>query len=144
MTAYREPKTFELIIVVHSDSLKESAINIYSYRWQIETMFKVFKSSGFKMEDTHIKDSEKLETLFSIMAIAFTISYEIGDKYEIINSQKIKKHGYKQKSTPRIGLDLILNWTNNCKNKLINALKKIFRNIEKIRFNKYEIIKNVV
>ena len=79
-----------------------------------------------------------------LMAIAFTISYEIGDKHEQKHQQKIKKHGYKQKATPRIGLDLILNWASNCKNKLITALKRILTRIEKLGFDRKSIIKNVV
>jgi len=143
LTAYKDNKTSELIIVVHSNNLAKSAIKIYSYRWQIETMFKSLKSSGFNMEDSHITNSQRLETLFSIMAIAFVISYEIGDNYEQKYPQKIKKHGYKQTSTPKIGLDLILNWTNNCKIKLIRALERIVRKVEKIGFDKRLVIKNV-
>lgn len=124
LSACKCPKTAELLVVVHSDDIK-SPCNLYKYRWQIETMFKAFKSSGFNMQDTHITDSLRLETLFSIMAIAFTIAYDIGDEYEKEHPQKIKKHGYKSKATFRIGLDLILNWSINCKNILIRELKRI-------------------
>lgn len=141
LSAYRNDK-FELIVVVHDSNIKNPC-QLYCYRWQIETMFKAFKTSGFNMEDTHIKDSQKLETLFGIMAIAFTISYEIGDEYEQSHPQKIKKHGYKQKSTPRIGLDLILNWINNCKIRLVFALRRIARRVEKYCFDKIIVIKNV-
>ncbi len=133
---------FELIVVVHIPDI-ENPCQIYCYRWQIETMFKAFKTSGFNMEDTHITDSRKLETLFGIMAIAFAISYEIGDEYEKDYPQKLKKHGYKQKSTPRIGLDLILNWMNNCKIKLVLTLKRIAKRVEKYCFDKTMVIKNV-
>jgi hypothetical protein len=124
LSAYRCPKTAELLVVVHDKNI-ELPCELYKYRWQIETMFKAFKSSGFNMEDTHITDSLRLETLFSVMAIAFTIAYDIGDEYEKENPQKIKKHGYKPKATFRIGLDLILNWFINHKNKLIRELKRI-------------------
>ena len=36
-------------------------------------MFKAFKSSGFNMEATHLVDYDRLNTLFSVMAIAFCI-----------------------------------------------------------------------
>jgi hypothetical protein len=124
LSAYKCPKTAELLVVVHSKNI-DWACELYKYRWQIETMFKAFKTSGFNMEDTHITDSLRLETLFSVMAIAFTIAYEIGDQYEKEHPQKIKKHGYKQKSTLKIGLDLMLNWWINCKNKLVLELKRI-------------------
>jgi len=32
-------------------------------RWQIETLFKAFKSSGFNIESTHVTDQKKLEKL---------------------------------------------------------------------------------
>jgi hypothetical protein len=124
LSAYRCPKTAELLVVVHSRNL-ESPCSLYQYRWQIETMFKAFKSSGFNMEDTHITDSLRLETLFSVMAIAFVIAYDIGDEYEKDHPQTLKKHGYKPKATFRIGLDLIFNWLMNYKNKLIRELKRI-------------------
>lgn len=124
LSAYKCPKTAELLVVVHSADL-DLACELYKYRWQIETMFKALKTSGFNMEDTHITDPLRLETLFSIMAIAFTVAYDIGDEYEKERPQKIKKHGYKQKSTFKIGMDLILNWLVNCKNKLIQELKRI-------------------
>lgn len=141
LSAYRNDK-FELIVVVHDPNI-ENPCQLYCYRWQIETMFKAFKTSGFNMEGTHITDSQKLETLFGIMAIAFAISYEIGDEYEKDHHQKLKKHGYKQNSTPRIGLDLILNWMNNCKIKLVLALRRIARRIEKYCFDKTIVMKNV-
>ena len=126
LSAYRCSKTAELLVVVHSSNI-ESPCDLYKYRWQIETMFKAFKSSGFNMEATHITDSLRLETLFSVMAIAFVVAYDIGDEYEKANPQKIKKHGYKSKATFRIGLDLILNWMINCKNKLIEEIRKIIK-----------------
>lgn len=126
LSAYRCSKTAELLVVVHSKNL-ESPCSLYKYRWQIETMFKAFKSSGFNMEDTHITDSLRLETLFSVMAIAFVVAYDIGDKYEKEHPQTLKNHGYKPKATFRIGLDLILNWINTCKSKLIRELKGIAR-----------------
>lgn len=124
LSAYRCPKTSELLVVVHSQDIGLPC-ELYKYRWQIETMFKAFKSSGFNMEDTHITDTLRLETLFSVMSIAFVIAYDIGDEYETVNPQKVKMHGYKQKATFRIGLDLMLHWMNNCKNKLIKEIKKI-------------------
>ena len=128
LSAYKCHKTAELLVVVHSKDL-ECPCALYKYRWQIETMFRAFKSSGFNMEDTHITDFLRLETLFGIMAIAFTIAYDIGDEYEKKHPQKIKKHGYKQKSTFKIGLDLILNWLVNYKIKLVSELNRIDKRV---------------
>ena len=130
LSAYRCYKTSELLVVVHSRNI-DLPCEIYKYRWQIETMFKAFKSSGFNMERTKVTDFERLQTLFSVMAIAFTIAYDIGDEYEKVHPQKIKKHGYKQKSTFRIGLDLILYWFFNHKKTLINKLHQIVKKVDK-------------
>ena len=93
----------ELLALVHSETIK-SAISLYSERWQIETMFRAFKSSGFNSEATHITDYDRLTTIMSVMAIAFAISYktgEIGDEHSPI---KVKKHGYRARSIFRHGL----------------------------------------
>ena len=106
LSAYRCNKTSELLVVVHSCNIT-NACYLYSYRWQIETMFKAFKSSGFNIENTKVVNYNKLETLFSAMAIAFAISYEIGDNFEQKNPQKLKKHGYKPIATIKLGISLI-------------------------------------
>ena len=130
LSAHRCPKTAELLVVVHSSDLK-TPCSLYNYRWQIETMFKAFKTSGFNMEDSKVVNYDKLETLFSVMAIAFAISYEIGDNYEQKYPQKLKKHGYKQISTIKLGINLIKNWFFNHKKVLIDKLWKIARRVDK-------------
>jgi hypothetical protein len=124
LSAYRHHKTGELLVVVHSSNIT-NACELYKYRWQIETMFKAFKSSGFNLEDTKVVNYDKLETLISVMMIAFTISYEVGDDYEDDHPQKLKKHGYKAVSTYKIGINLIKNWLFNCWVNLVRMMKKI-------------------
>ena len=34
----------------------EATVARYKFRWQIETAFKAMKSSGFNIEDTHLRD----------------------------------------------------------------------------------------
>lgn len=143
LSAYRCPKTLLLLVVVHSKTVK-TPCHLYKYRWQIETMFKAFKSSGFNMEDTHITDYRRLSTLFGVMAIAFAIAYDIGDKREKEHQQILKKHGYKQKATFRIGLDLILHWFMNCKNKLIREFKRIVAKVDQEQIQKLSEVKSVM
>lgn len=88
-------------------------------------MFKAFKSSGFNLEDTRVANYDRLETLISVMMIAFTISYEVGDDYEDLHPQKLKKHGYKAVSTYKIGINLIKNWLFNCAINFVRIMKKI-------------------
>jgi len=66
----------------------------YKRRWQIETMFKALKSSGFNLEDTHLKDSERIEKLVSLVFIAFIWCYKVGIYVDsFIKPITIKKHG---------------------------------------------------
>ena len=42
----------------------EEALDMYRQRWQIETMFKGLKSSGFNIEDSHVRSQERMANLF--------------------------------------------------------------------------------
>lgn len=99
-------KKGELAVLVHSPSIKDP-VEIYAQRWQIETMFKAFKSSGFNCESTHITDDLRLYTLMQVMSIAFCLAYQVGEIIALVEPQIIKKHGYRQKSIFRIGIDEI-------------------------------------
>ena len=107
VTALRN-KCGELVVVIHSASIK-NPLEIYKKRWEIETMFKAFKSSGFNMEATHITDPDRLNTLFSVMAIAFCITYKAGIITAETEKIPIKSHGRKARSVIRTGLDTIQN-----------------------------------
>jgi len=110
-------KNGELAVLIHSPDIKDS-IEIYSQRWQIETMFRAFKTAGFNCEATHITDDLRLDTLMQIMSVAFCLAYQVG---EIISSDKpiiTKKHGYKQKSVFRVGIDEIIRILHNIDVKL--------------------------
>jgi len=66
------------LIIVSLEKPKESLF-YYQKRWQIETLFKAFKSSGFNIENTHVTDQKRLEKLFMIVMIALVWCYKIGD-----------------------------------------------------------------
>ena len=63
-TIDREGKMEFLILV--SFNKPEQPMVFYKQRWQIETLFRGLKSSGFNIEDTHVTDLESLEKLFSL------------------------------------------------------------------------------
>lgn len=67
----------ELVIVISQD-YDAQAVTKYAQRWEIETMFKAFKTHGFNAEDTHITKTDRLEQLFAVMAIAFYWAYKTG------------------------------------------------------------------
>jgi len=123
----------ELLVLMHSQEL-DDAITTYAKRWQIEVMFRCFKSGGFDMEATHVTDPGKIETITAVIAIAFCIAYKTGLWQAEHDLPPIKSHGRKAKSIFRIGLDKIQNALFNLKNKaneIIKILKEIFQNARK-------------
>jgi hypothetical protein len=97
----------ELQILI-SYNCPEQGQDAYRERWQIETAFRAMKSGGFNIEDTHLKDLERIEKLLSLVMIAFTWAYVIGVyAHEHIKPIEIKKHGRRAKSLFKHGLELI-------------------------------------
>lgn len=117
-------KNGELLILAHTKDIKDATTE-YRYRWNIEHMFKAFKSAGFNLEDTRIINPDKLQTLTSVMAIAFCAAYQLGDKQHQEQPIETKKHGYKQYSLFRHGLNIIRNSMINHKYKLKRILKNL-------------------
>ncbi|MCX6258197.1 MAG: IS4 family transposase [Bacteroidia bacterium] len=95
-------------VIIASDYYDEHALIMYKDRWQIETMFKALKSSGFNIEDTHLSDLNRISKMLSLVCIAFIWAYYVGiyrDKN--IEPIKIKKHGRRQYSFFTYGLRFI-------------------------------------
>lgn len=105
-TIDREGKQEFLIII--SFNKPEQAMIYYKKRWQIETLFRGLKSSGFNIEHTHVTDLKRLERLFLLTIIAFVWCYKIGDFIDQeIKEIVIKKHGRKAISVFKYGLDYL-------------------------------------
>ena len=86
----------------------EGALEMYRLRWQIETMFKGLKSSGFNIEGSHVRDRERMSNLFSIIMIAYVWCYLVGIYiHENIKAIKVLKHGRRAVSLFKYGLDYI-------------------------------------
>ena len=100
-------KNGELAVLIHNDEIDNPA-EIYAQRWQIETMFKAFKSAGFNCEATHITNDLRLDTLMQVMSIAFCLAYQTGEIVVVDKPIIIKKHGYRQNSIFRVGLDTLV------------------------------------
>jgi hypothetical protein len=65
-------------VIIISQVFDIQSFTHYKQRWEIETMFKAFKTQGFNIEDTHITDTEKLDRLLAVVAIAFYWAYKAG------------------------------------------------------------------
>jgi hypothetical protein len=103
---------------------KDNAIENYKNRWQIETMFKAFKTKGFNVEDTQMKDINRIDKLIAIIAMAYVWAYKIGIYIHLnIKAITIKKHKRKAISFFKLGLNFIANALFNCnQNKILIAI----------------------
>ncbi|MFB2587343.1 IS4 family transposase [Acinetobacter sp. c1-l78] len=92
-------------VILISNLKSKNRLDLYSHRWQIECLFKGLKSSGFQLEDTHVKEIECLHTLISVTLLAFAWCYNIGEYvHQNIQKIKIKSHGRRAESVFKYGL----------------------------------------
>ncbi len=122
----------ELMIIVTNANPK-IAIAAYLRRWEIETLFQALKGRGFKFENTHITNLERIEKLIVIMSVAFSWAHKIGEWRSKIKPILLKnKINQKrpQYSYFRYGLDFISDKLTGFK---IITLKKFNELIEFIK-----------
>jgi len=102
------------LIIVASFAKTRDSIKEYAKRWQIESMFRAIKSSGFNINKTHLSEINRFEKLLTLVFIAFVWAYLTG-LYIHKNIKKIRqlKHGFKAKSFFKYGLDYIADWLLN-------------------------------
>lgn len=92
-----------LILVGPKYSAK--AIEDYAKRWEIETLFGCLKSRGFRLEETHVVEAERLKKLIALLALAFCWAHVVGEWLSSQKALKVKKHGRLARSIFRLGLD---------------------------------------
>lgn len=114
----------EFCLIVSFNKPNE-ALQKYKQRWQIETLFRALKSSGFNLEDTHVTHLDRLEKLVLLVMVAFVWCYKIGDFIDTkIKQIKIKKHGNRAISVFKYGL----NYLSEC---LLSGFNKLNVNLVK-------------
>lgn len=96
----------EYLILV-TDSNPDTALDDYAQRWEIETLFGCLKSRGFRFEETHMTDPERISKLVALLAIAFCWAHITGEWLNDQKPIKIKKHGRKAISIFRYGFDYL-------------------------------------
>ena len=83
----------------------------YRKRWTIETVFQAFKSRGFNLETTHLRDSAKLKKLIGLVSLAYGFCRNLGLAYhQQIAPIPSKNHGYLANSLCRKGINLLRQW----------------------------------
>ncbi|MDJ1498255.1 transposase [Cytophagaceae bacterium DM2B3-1] len=107
-------------LIVASYEQQAQALEFYKQRWQIETMFKAFKTAGFQLESTHLTDYGRLNKLLMLTALSFVWAYRVGIyQHQHGKPLKIKKHGRLEKSFFAYGLELLAQ-------ALLNDFDKLF------------------
>ncbi|MCP4176637.1 MAG: IS4 family transposase [bacterium] len=114
-------------VIIASLCKQDQAMLNYKERWQIETMFRAMKSSGFNIEDTHLTNIERISKLIVLVTIAFIWAYRAGiDRHQNIKPIRTKKHGKRAYSFFKYGLiELTKALVNICHSKVLNKYFKL-------------------
>ena len=97
-------------VIIASYNREYDVLEKYRDRWQIETMFKTFKSSGFNLEDTHLTDTGRLSKLIGVVCVAFIWAYRAGIfRHENDKPIRVLKNGRRAKSIFKYGLEKLSN-----------------------------------
>lgn len=97
----------DYLIIVTNANPKES-LELYAQRWEIEQFFKAIKKTGFDFEETHLTDIDRIDTLLSLVSIAFVWAHLLGEHLHAhVKAIKLKNHGYPAQSFFRYGLDFL-------------------------------------
>lgn len=110
----------ELLIVVTNANAK-NAVPIYLRRWEIECLFQSLKSRGFRFEDTHLVDLEKLSKLIAVLAVGTAWAIKVGEWRASIKPITLNQHSDSlrpQFSYFRYGLDFVRDTLINMGNKI--------------------------
>jgi hypothetical protein len=96
----------EYLLIV-TDQKPHTALEDYAKRWNIETLFGILKSRGFRFEETHLTDGDRINKLLALLTLATVWACKIGEWLHEQEPLKIKKHGRLAKSIFRYGLDFL-------------------------------------
>ena len=96
------------LLLLATSHIEEEPIDIYSKRWEIETLFECLKGRGFNFEDTRLTELERVNRMVAVLAISYCWAHKAGEwRSEQGDGLKYKKHGRLEKSLFRHGLDLL-------------------------------------
>ncbi len=96
-------------VLVISSEMSGKILSQYGERWKIETLFGVLKTRGFRLEDTHLTEVERVSKLLSLLTIAVSWAILAGELESQVKPLKTKKHGNLEKSLFRLGFETLRN-----------------------------------
>ncbi len=95
-------------VIIATYCFDPETLMVYKDRWQIETMFRAMKTSGFNLEDTHLIDLDRISKLLCLVCIAFIWAYLAGIyKHSVVKPIRTLNNGRKAHSTFKYGLDYV-------------------------------------
>lgn len=125
----RKGRDAHLAVISNAFQGTES-LEIYRMRWGIETFFSHLKRRGYQFEDTHMTKGCRIGKLMGVLAVAFALSYQWGNRLEKEAGIKLKSHGHRAKSVFRQGLESLhrmLNYPASLADRLAEFLDHIVR-----------------
>lgn len=96
------------VLVISSEGSGKILLE-YGERWKIETLFGCLKTRGFRLEDTHLTNIERVSRLLALLTIATVWGMLAGEFALVETPLKTKKHGNLEKSIFRLGFDTLRN-----------------------------------
>lgn len=94
-------------LILLTDQKPETALEDYAKRWNIETLFGILKSRGFRFEETHLTDLERIAKLLALLALATVWAFKLGEWLHEQVPLTVKKHGRLSKSLFRYGFNFL-------------------------------------
>ncbi|WP_407569906.1 IS4 family transposase [Deinococcus altitudinis] len=92
-----------------------NALERYSRRWTIESLFKHWKGSAFDLEATHLTHTERLGTLLALITLTSVWAWQVGQAEHERAPIRVLAHG-------RLALSIVRHGLNTVKAALVNVL----------------------
>ena len=101
--------------IIATNRSPAKAFLAYQHRWDIEMLFSALKKTGFDIESTHLTRLAKLDTLFTVLAIAFAWAHHVGEWLHDTKTKQLKRksHLRRERSLFRHGLDYLRHMLKN-------------------------------
>lgn len=96
-------------VLVISSQMSGKILSEYGQRWKIETLFGILKTRGFRLEETHLTEVERVSRLLSLLTIAVSWAMLAGELEVRQTPIKTKTHGNLEKSIFRLGFETLRN-----------------------------------
>ena len=96
----------EFLILV-TDQKPATALADYAKRWNIETLFGILKSRGFRFEETHLTNPERIAKLLALLVLATVWAFKVGEWLHAQTPLTVKKHGRLSQSIFRYGFNFL-------------------------------------